>query len=267
MDLMEIVPFLAAVGVISLSYFIFFMKKQNSSLEAELVASESLTKKSTKKKNKKKEKKNVEEKQPTATAETEEKIEKKEVKEEKKQEKKSKKVEESKPKKKAAKEVKKLVVDDGWEAVVEKPKGTKAKAEAKKQAEELKVEEQKVARAAAAAEKKQKKSKKSSKQTNNLPPELLAQAAAIEAKFSPKATSSPQADKSLDEWTDIKEEVRVVKKVEKQVVVEAVEDKPQAKQRAAKVLDYEWNSTYWRENQPDNIVQVPGKVADLIQSW
>jgi len=223
---------------------------------------------SPKKKNKKKEKKNVDEKQPTATTETEEKIETKEVKEEKKQEKKSKKAEESKPKKKAAKEVKKLVVDDGWEAVVEKPKGTKAKAEAKKQAEELKVEEQKVARAAAAAaEKKQKKSKKSSKPANNLPPELLAQAAAIEAKFSPKATSSPQADRSLDEWTDIKEEVRVVKKVEKQVVVEAVEDKPQAKQRAAKVLDYEWNNTYWRENQPDNMVQVPGKVADLIQSW
>lgn len=95
----------------------------------------------------------------------------------------------------------------------------------------------------------------------------MAQAAAIEAKFSPKVTSSPQAERSTDDWTEIKEEVRVVKKVEKPVVVEVVEEKQQPKQRAAKVLEYEWNNGYWRENQPENIVQVPGKVADLIESW
>lgn len=246
------------------------MKKQASSIENELIAGEiSTAKKSKKKNNKKKEKKEkveekveevVEEKQPP----------KKEKKESKKETKKEKKVEKKvdNKKKEVVKPKKAEQADDGWESVVEKPKGTKAKAEAKKQAEIEKVAVQKEARAAAAPQK-QKKAKKS-KAANNLPPELLAQAAAIEAKFAPVRAAQPTPS-TTEEWTEIKDvEIKNTKKIEKPIISETVEetqDKRPAFVREPKVYQYEYNQSYWRENQPENVQKLPGKVADLIESW
>lgn len=246
------------------------MKKQANSIESELLTGESsIAKKAKKKSNKKKEKREkVEEKIVNVTEEKQPpKQEKKESKKENKKEKKVEKKVDTK-KKEVIKPKKAQPADDGWESVVEKPKGTKAKAEAKKQAEIEKVAEQKEARAAAAPQK-QKKAKKP-KSASNLPPELLAQAAAIEAKFAPTKVTQPTPS-TTEEWTEIKDvEIKTTKKIEKPIITEAAEetqDKKPAFVRAPKVYQYEYNQSYWRENQPENVQKLPGKAADLIESW